>query len=102
LFRRQVKVFDGFWKILILIEKGKYEQPIFHKVFIFVYLKILNENFIYKIQRFCESSGGAKKTRPSCVGSQTVFRLTRLHFRKIGISIRPFSHCCGYFRMDQV
>ncbi len=27
LFQRQVKVFDGFWKILILIEKGKYKQP---------------------------------------------------------------------------
>jgi hypothetical protein len=43
-----------------------------------------------EIQRFClKSTAARKKLVPTTSGPQTVFRLTRLRFRKIGISIRP-------------
>ena len=56
---------------------------------------------VLKSYDFAKAPAARKKTRPSCVGTQTVFRLTRLHFRKIGISIRPLPHCYNYFRLGE-
>jgi hypothetical protein len=55
---------------------------------------------VLKSYDFAEAPAARKKLAPPSVGAQTVFRLTRLHFRKIGISIRPFPHCYSYFRLD--
>ena len=37
---------------------------------------------VFKSYDFFEIYGGAKKTRPDCVGTQTVFRFSPLRFQK--------------------